>query len=92
MNIKVLSQDLGFWTEEAVTVQRFMPAVGDYEKELIWCNHAGHTEERVECANINPNGQDSVWYENIQYCDKCPAWKRSDEIEWQDAPVGGFHV
>lgn len=85
--IFINNKDLGFLTQEEVTVQRF--EIVDGERELVWCNHAGAIEESVENEMTNPNGHDITWWDKIVVCDKCEAYRFVGDNEWRDAPEEG---
>lgn len=84
MRIVVDNKDYGFFSEKPITVQVIDPNEG-----VVWCNHDGAEEETVSFDHYNPDGQDMTHTENITYCDKCEAFKREYEDEWEDAPFEG---
>lgn len=89
--IHIQNKDLGFWTQEHITVQRFIPAEDkEDEPELVWCNHDGAEEE--ELTNHVPvvDGYDMEWSAWVLICDKCPAQKFVDHDDgWDGAPFEG---
>jgi hypothetical protein len=79
MNIQVQEKDFGWFSQDAVTVQRFQNYEG--ERELVWCNHANHQEEQY----IDWKGLTRIQI----VCDKCNAAYGQDG--WEDAPEEGAH-
>lgn len=89
MKVYVKSLDMGFWTQEPITVARYQ--VDGDEKELVWCNHARAEEEEVENNVPRPDQPDIVWTDRVLVCRKCGAYKFEKETNWWDAPIEGEH-
>lgn len=83
-SVYVRSLDFGFWTAESVTVQKF-----DGNNDLLWCNHAGATEETEQNQIDRIDEPDIVWESKVMVCDKCPAYRHVGDTEWHDAPLDG---
>lgn len=81
--ITINNKDLGFLTQEPITVQRFETVDDDGTQELVYCDHARSTELEEESLS----GHAFM----VMYCDKCPASKLVGESYWNDAPVNGKH-
>lgn len=86
MKINVLNKDFGFLTEEAITVQRY-----DFEGNLVFCNHAGAIEETASVDIPRIEQQDISFMVTTLVCDKCEAYQRQGEDQWEDAPLEGKH-
>ena len=91
MKIFVKSEDFGFWTQEDITVQRvdFHEDEDEPYKDVLWCNHAGATEEDTESEYMRSDGTVMEISNKALICDKCYAYKCLDEEYWQDAPTEG---
>lgn len=85
--IFINNKDLGFWTQQEITAQRFELIDGD--PELCWCNHAGAIQETVHNQIDRIDEPDICWTSTILVCDKCPAWRKEYEPYWEDAPYEG---
>lgn len=88
MKVYVKSLDMGFWTQEPITVARYQ--VDGDEKELVWCNHAGAEEEEVENQIYRIDHPDIVWTDKVLVC-KCGAYRFLNDSYWSDAPIDGEH-
>jgi hypothetical protein len=88
MNVFVRNYDLGFFTQEPITVQKF--EIEDDEPVVSWCNHAGAESETVENQIDRIDEPDICWTSTIMVCDKCGAYKLEGESWWQDAPFEGI--
>jgi len=89
MQIFVKNRDLGFFTQNQITAQKFEKIDG--EMELVWCNHAGAYTDRQEICDYKSEGADWVTYENIQVCDKCGATKGEYDSHWIGNPEQGVY-
>lgn len=74
------------WMAEPITVQfGYKDEDGHFEVED--CNHAGSYTEVETSEYPNPNGADFIETHEIEYCDKCPAWRvvvdSPNYSEWQ---------
>lgn len=90
--ITILNKDLGFWTQEPITVQRFHTVNypdGDFEKELVWCNHADAELISVYGEASRLTKPDITIITKIWICPKCEAYRQDGDSYWQDAPVEG---
>lgn len=85
MNIHVINKDLGFFTQEPITVQRFH----SFDRELEWCNHAGAETQETENTIYRPDDTDTVWIAKTLVCDKCGAYQLPNDSFWYDAPTEG---
>lgn len=79
MKIAVINHDLGFFTQQSITVQHFE------DGELAYCDHAGAVTEPVEIESINIEGPDDVQVPEMEVCDKenCGAYRYVGERTWE---------
>lgn len=93
MKIYVHNKDLGFWTQEPIPVTRYATQYDedDFDRELVWCNHAGAEEEEVENEINRIDQPDITWTDRVLVCRKCGAYKFEKETDWWDAPIEGAH-
>ena len=80
--IPVKNKDLGFWTQEPITVYR------KEDDTIVWCNHDGYTTETEENTIYRIDSPDLTFNTVVDTCNKCSAWRTLDE-PWQDAPSEG---
>lgn len=85
--IYVRSEDLGFFTQEEVTV-----VIRDENNEILYCTHAGAKEETETHHYYTPDARDLEYEVTISVCDKCEAWKKDDGLGWEDSPINGEHA
>ncbi len=88
MQIFIKNHDLGFWTQNEITAQKFEKIDG--EIELVWCNHAGATTEELEHCDYRSEGSDWVTKRYIRVCDKCGATRDEYSNYWENAPEQGL--
>lgn len=89
MHIHIQNRDLGFFTQEAVTIQKF--EVTDGEKTLVWCNHAEAETQEIVNEIYRPDQADIVWKSSVLVCYRCGAYKGEDNNFWEDEPELGIH-
>lgn len=91
--IYIKNKDLGWWSEQPITVQRFETIYNedDFDKELVWCNHAGFEEKEVENEYHTPDARTLEWTDRILICPKCGAYKMVWDEYWQDSPIQGVY-
>lgn len=83
--IFVKNNDLGFWTQTLVPVQKY-----DGE-EMIYCNHDGAKEEENVQDFWNPITSDHTTRTDWVLVCKCGAYRFESDDEWNNAPVEGRH-
>lgn len=88
--ISVKNKDLGFWTQEPISVKRMETINDEGEQEVIYCNHDGAEEREVENETYRADQPDIVWTSRPLICE-CGAYKLEGDNYWQDAPVEGKH-
>lgn len=82
MKIDVNNKDLGFFTQEPITVQSITR-----EGEVLFCNHAGAGEQDLISEMYNPVTEEhKQWTTSVLVCDKCGAVKRKYE-DWEQVDV-----
>lgn len=85
MKINVTNKDLGFFTQDFISVKRLEGG------EIIFCNHAGANEEEVINYYYTPDARDLEWKSTLLVCDKCEAYKPDNQDYWENAPEEGRH-
>lgn len=88
MKINVIKKDLGYFTQEPITVQR-IEKLDDEDTEVVFCTHAGAVEEEKETWPTNYD--DRTYIVTTLVCDRCGAYKVGDENIWNNAPERGKH-
>jgi hypothetical protein len=76
---------------KSVTVQRFEQIIEDDDAVLVYCNHAGATEEDYENEIYYPEGPSQTYIATQLVCDKCEAYRYLGENYWHEAPEEGAH-
>jgi len=84
MRIVISNKDFGDFTSHPITVQRI-----DSQEGVIYCNHDGADYEDNVVHHAYNDGSDSEYVERILACDKCEAFKREHDNQWEDAPFEG---
>lgn len=89
--VNIRNHDLGFWTEEPITVQIIDWHKDEEEpyKDVLWCNHARAEEEEVHNEIPVVDGQDISWTDKVLVCMKCGAYRLPGNEYWENAPFEG---